>query len=480
MRSADRQNTVRNERGAGDEARCRFDSPLRRLVSSHSMGDRQEPVGRDLPDTAHTLADFAARSRLAIYAGAGVSVRDPTGLPTGAELAAQLRSLFASEIPELTECDESDLLAVADMIEGHTTGQDIVQQAVCQLAAFTTAEPGFSHHILAFLLLDGGIQLFTTNWDTCIERALRQQRITAQTIKPVISSSDVLGHEFRNLLKVHGCATLSSTIRITSGQLDNPPLWVSSLIQAQLLQDTVVFIGVGAMTLNLDQSLRDTANATGAENTWIVDPRIGQSGYEMPWASLDPPVRANQSLAVCADSFLDDLASAYVQRAFCDILTDHDGSSQLSRFLRLAIEQLLTVDLQTLSAWTGRIGTHIAPGQSVLRLDGFVALLAAMGKMTEGDFDIDHMGFARSSSDDYLPMVVQGSRAWSSIIRDAQNAAKRLADWGIGDPSGYTVLIAGAIGQMPLLDHLTPDIAGLPSTPHINVRDAKEILENVA
>ena len=444
------------------------------------MGDQRAPLGRDLPDTAVTLADSAARNRLAIYAGAGVSVGDPTGLPTGAELAVLLRSRFGDEIPALTECNESDLLAVADTIDGHTTGQGIVQQAVCQLADFTTAEPGFSHHVLAFLLLEGAIQLFTTNWDTCIERALRQQRVTAQTINPVIAPSDVLSHDFRNLRKIHGCATLASTIRITSDQLDDPPLWVSSLIQAELVQDTVVFIGVGTVTLNLDQSLRDTANATGAENIWIVDPRIGHSDYDMPWTSMDPPVRPNQSLPVCADSFLDELASAYVQRALCDILTDHDGSTHLSHFLQLAVAQLRTADLQSLSAWTGRIGTHIAPGQSVLRLDAFVELLAAMGKLTEGAFDIDQVGFARTSSDDYLPMVVQGSRSWSSIIRDVHNAAKRLVDRGMGDPSGYTVLVAGAIGQIPLLDHFTDNIAGLPSTPPIEIRDAKVILANVA
>ena len=409
-----------------------------------------------------------------------MSVGQPTDLPTGAEIAARLCSHLTAEMPALTDCDANDLLAVADTIEGQTNGPGLVQHAVCKLADFTTADSGYAHNILAFLLLEGAIQLFTTNWDTCIERSLRQQRVTAQTISPVIDTSDILEHDFRNLRKLHGCATLPSTIRITSAQLDDTPLWVTSLIQAELLQAIVVFIGVGTVTLNLDESLRSTANATGAANIWIVDPRIRQTTYEMPWKSLDPPIAINQFLPVSANTFLDDFASAYVQRAFCDILSDHDGSTELSRCLRLTVDQLRTADVESISVWTGHIGTHIAPGQSVLRLDAFVELLAAIGKLTEGEFDIDQVGFARTSHDNYLPMVVQGSRAWSSIIRDVQNDARRLEDRGIGDQTGHTVLVAGAIGQMPVLDHLTDDIAGFPSTPHITIRDTKEILTNVA
>ena len=462
------------------ESPCRFESPASRLVSFSRMGDQRAPVGRELPHTAITLADSATRNRLTIYAGAGVSVGEPTGLPSGAEIAARLHSRFVAEIPALTECDEHDLLAVANTIEDQTGGQQLLQQTVCQLADFTTAEPGLSHHILAFLLLEGALKLFTTNWDNCIEKAVRQQRETARGIKPVIAHGDLQELEFREFKKVHGCATRPSSIRITSNQLDNPPLWVSSLIQAELVQDTVVFLGVGTVTLNLDKSLKETADSTGAENIWIVDPGIGQSDHKMPWESLDPPVRGHQTLAADPNAFLDHLASAYVQMAFDNILSDHDESTDLSRYLSLAISQLRTSDVESILVWTGHVGTDIPPGQPVLRLDAFVQLLAAIGKLTDGDFDIDKMGYARTSSDDYRPRIVRGSKQWPAIFRDIRDELEQLADRGMEGSAGYDFLVAGAIDSIPHLDHLTNDIAGIASTPSVRVRDAKEVLQNVA
>lgn len=444
------------------------------------MGDQRAPVGRELPDTAITLADSATRNRLTIYAGAGVSIGEPTSLPSGAEIAALLHSHFVTEIPALTECDEHDLLAVANTIEDQTGGQEVLQHAVCQLADFTTAEPGGSHNLLAFLLLEGAIKLFTTNWDNCVETALRQQRKTARGLKPVIVHGDLQELDFREFKKVHGCATRPSSIRITSHQLDNPPVWVSSLIQAELVQDTVVFLGVGTVTLNLDRSLKETADSTAAENIWIVDPGIGHSDHKMPWESLDPPVQANQTLAIDANAFLDDLASGYVQMAFDHILSGHDDSTDLSHYLSLAISQLRTSDVESILVWAGHVGTDISPGQSVLKLDAFVQLLAAIGKLTDGDFDIDKIGFARTSSGDYRPRIVQGSKPWPAILRDIRDEIEQLADRGMDRSAGYDFLVAGAIGSMPHLDHLTHDIAGIVSTPSVRVRDAKEVLQNVA
>ena len=444
------------------------------------MGDQRAPISRELSDTASKLADSATKNRLTIYAGAGVSVGEPTGLPSGAEIAARLHSRFVAEIPALAECDERDLLAIANTIEDQPGGQQLLQQEVCQLADFTTAEPGFSHRILAFLLLEGALKLFTTNWDTCIERALHHQRVTAKSVNPVIADTDLQTLEFRNLRKLHGCATRPATIRITSQQLDDPPLWVDSLVTTELLESTVVFVGVGTTTLKLDQSLRNTADAIGAASIWIVDPRIGQLDYEQPWTSPEFAAHSDQALPVCADAFLDELASAYVKRVLCKMLSDHDGSTDLSRYLRLAINQLLTADVETALVWTGHVGTHISPGQSVLQLDAFIELLAAIGKLTEGNFDIDRIGVARTSSDDYRARIVRGSTSWPAILRLIHSEIEQLSDRGMDSSTDYDFLVAGAIGSMPHLDHLTHDIVGLGSTPRVTVLDAKKILQNVA
>ena len=49
-------------------------------------------------------------------------------------------------------------------------GIDALRNTVVQVAEFTSADSNYGHRVLALLLLEGAIDVLTTNWDTCIER----------------------------------------------------------------------------------------------------------------------------------------------------------------------------------------------------------------------------------------------------------------------------------------------------------------------
>lgn len=66
---------------------------------------------------------------------------------------------------------------------------------------FDSAPPSSPYRALALLLLEGAIQMLTTNWDTCIERAVA----APDRIVTVMTSGERAQAQVHSLLKLHGC-----------------------------------------------------------------------------------------------------------------------------------------------------------------------------------------------------------------------------------------------------------------------------------
>lgn len=83
------------------------------------------PMINGVPPYAVALAERAnARGRVAIYAGAGISLAQPTGLPTGAALAQTIYARLQTAFPALNDVDSSDLTAVADAVAALSNGEE--------------------------------------------------------------------------------------------------------------------------------------------------------------------------------------------------------------------------------------------------------------------------------------------------------------------------------------------------------------------
>ena len=155
----------------------------------------------------------------ALYTGAGLTHAKPSEIPDGAEVARRVYQQLLDRLGHeaLRDCDENDLLAVADTVAALDNGSDFIKTAAVGVADFTTAKPNYGHMVLAHLILEGVVSTITTNWDDCIERGAGPERVLA-----VISDRD--RHEIRTsaLLKVHGCATRPSSALVTSSDLAGP------------------------------------------------------------------------------------------------------------------------------------------------------------------------------------------------------------------------------------------------------------------
>src|SRR5438874_9514113 len=119
------------------------------------------------PAQAIALAELARAGRLVVYTGAGLSRSEPTGLPSGAEVAYLAHARLSALFSEMPVCDAHDLTSVADAVASLPGGLAALRETVVRVAEFTTAAPNYGHRILAVLLLEGVVSALTTNWDDC-------------------------------------------------------------------------------------------------------------------------------------------------------------------------------------------------------------------------------------------------------------------------------------------------------------------------
>lgn len=154
----------------------------------------------DREHTMRILCDALGGRRLCLFLGAGVNagvanaagVRMPLGKDLGKHLASKLLEHDDYEAP---------LEQVASMA-AYRAGRDEVDRCISeQLGRF---EPAAVHHALAQLPFDA---IFTTNYDTLLERAFQARGVGARLVPVFAAESDTtgLGDGATPYYKLHGC-----------------------------------------------------------------------------------------------------------------------------------------------------------------------------------------------------------------------------------------------------------------------------------
>jgi hypothetical protein len=340
------------------------------------------PLAQTVSASISELAIQGREGRLLIYAGAGISIPEPTNLPSGSELARSTHVALQVHIPEaMKSCPLDDLLAVADAAVGQVDGERLLRDVICHLFDFTTAQPNRAHHALATLLVEGVVKLMTTNWDTCIERAVD----SGERVEAVVTEQDALNIHVCALLKVHGCATRPSSLLVSSSQLASPPLWAQHSVGASLGTSTAVFLGLGDVPryvqTRIVELLRDLKDLTHV--------RIVARSISPIWSEIvpDEQLPTNHKLEMDADEFSADLVNAYVKTALADLAVkaathDEDGTySALGVSVAEAADKFVDAlrDLEGVSflRWLRRAAWNWSPGAPVLAAPaGTRALLA--------------------------------------------------------------------------------------------------------
>ncbi len=200
-----------------------------------------------------SLAGRALDQQLTIYAGAGLSAADPTGLPGASILAQRVTDVLRSRVA-LDGVDPTDLVAVADAVSAQPMGDDLLRQTILEVADLCGAECNYAHTVIALLLCEGAVTVIETNYDDCIERAAHPER-------PVVvrTPDEMLDAPSTALLKAHGCATAPRTMIITQAELDAVPRWAETRIASELRRSRVAFVGIGSPADYVRESIRELA-----------------------------------------------------------------------------------------------------------------------------------------------------------------------------------------------------------------------------
>lgn len=405
----------------------------------------------------------AREGRLLIYAGAGVS--RPSGLPNGEELARRLHARLVALGLDLGDAKPERLLEVADAAEALVGGLSVLQHEALQVADFTGAPPSRAHVALALLLLEGAVEILTTNWDTCFERGAP----APERIASVVTDTDRREIRPHSLLKVHGCAEQAHSLLITSAQLSAPPVWSDTSIAAGLSRATVIFVGIGDVADYVKARLAEIIHQVGAdEHLAVVSPGVVDKWSSSDWATLLPDLPDARKWPYTADEFAERLLSAWVNDglAACMTAASQAGVGRLPDAFAELLQALGHQSSAALLSWMRRSVVSPAAGKSVASSANLCRALLALA------LEIDPAALGRvpamgpwRAGETAVDLLVAGPRTDTGLAL-AQEALRR-AEWyrtrgllGPAEPISY--ICSGHIGPLKASASLPPDVMGLP------------------
>lgn len=421
------------------------------------MSHNPSPIGLELPPYAVALAHKARNGRLVIYAGAGLSAAAPTSLPSAAAMASSIFQRLSQLFPSALDCPSDDLNAVADAVAVLPGGEEALRETAVQVAEFTTASPNYGHKVLAYLLLEGVIDVLTTNWDNCIERGSAQERLTA-----VVTPSDRLQISGKSLLKIHGCASQPMSLLLTTAHLTSPPPWVFDETRARLGNSTVVFIGIGSVAAYVRKRIKEAVESiSGIDNIRVVSPNIDEQWEQSGWAALVPELSPDHRYAVTADTFLEKLASAYLMVMLIETADALAEDPVAAERFQNAADSLKKHDPLTLLEWIRHSAVVPRAGSSAVTSPSTAKGLMAVGALAAENFKIGPRGVIRASNGTFEMMLAFDIQTRSRMRREAERRVDNHLS--VGDPEPIFV-IAGEVSSPPTAPGLLPDVIG-PGNP---------------
>lgn len=217
---------------------------------------RERAIGESVAPELVSLMLPLSQGRIFFLAGAGISVSQPTGLPTGKQLAELLAQWLrdqnlGSVVDDLG--DATDLGEVCEAIEEHTN-RDTLNYQLFHSADWKHAHPNLCHFMLALLFGEGLIRRsFTFNWDDKVRQA-------ADVVDALLSCA-VDGPTLRSgsdpkFVHLHGHVEHPETLIATTGDLSRSPLWAEPSLESEIHEQEIVLVGFAAEPAYLIEGLK--------------------------------------------------------------------------------------------------------------------------------------------------------------------------------------------------------------------------------
>ena len=275
-------------------------------------------LGRETSVPVSNIALQMGSSTVVLVIGAGVSSASPTSLPLGQEIAHALKQKLS--YTQMAECLESlpedDLLVIADTAEAESPqALELIQKTILDSFDFKTAIPNYAHQYIAILMAEGVVKTMTTNWDTCVERA------AGMTYSDIVSCRlpEEVGRTGTSavLLKLHGCAEIENSIKVSSKQVGEPVWWASHQVSAAIENSWVVFVGIGSIVPYIRETIGKIVRlAKTSPRIRVVDiQRVSD------WDRMLSSSGADFFIKSSAQEFLDDVITSLTNRQLLQALT---------------------------------------------------------------------------------------------------------------------------------------------------------------
>lgn len=422
--------------------------------------DKGQPLREPVDAAVLVLASEARDCRLAVCAGAGISL--PAGLPSGAELAHRLDERF-QRVNGYVCADTGDLLTVADAAANLDDGLAAVQRVVLELAPFSTAPPQLAHTLLALLVAENAVRLLLTNWDDCVERSWRRVEYISAARNEL--EAEYLRGQF--VLKIHGCCTQPETLLITSRQLRDAPLWTKIYFQAELAQSTMVFVGIGDVADYARLRITELAQLVEHARVRVVSPGILADWDASAWKTLLPDLPEERRIAKTADAFLDELAREWVMSLVRELRGP--AGTEPPQCTAAVVEAFVELTALEALAWLRRAAVGWSVGESVVRAPGTVSALEAVGLLARKEGGTSTIRFLAGSAvaieEERLEVVICRERLTSSDLETvfSDRAGRVVGRIGPRDDVHMLVAASSVRGPKPRelrgIDVIDPDAA---------------------
>lgn len=380
--------------------------------------------------------------------------------------------------PVLDNVEPQDLLAIADAVAALPNGEEALRETSANAAKFTDAKLGYAHKVLAHLMLEGAIDILTTNWDNCIERGAGEERLPTIT-----NEHDLASVTPPWVLKLHGCASRPASLLVTSAHIDQPPTWVQEQTHARLSSAVVIFIGIGDVAGYVERRIKETIHGVGSvENIRVVSPSIKAKWEDSQWKTVAPSLNDDHKIPETADLFMEQLAAAYIVAR----LDEHSGTLSSERVLADDLETaktgLLASDSLAILQWARGVDIEPRVGQPVLKSTELGKALIALGRLGVKSARLTHNHIFET---DDGPVEVLIATRTVPARRLVEASERRLEEHSnLGEPHPI-FLVAGGVGPIPKPNSLPEsivnvaddlDIVGGPLAPVPDIQHADEVL----
>lgn len=290
-------------------------------------GDRDSnPIS--VEDGIAIALDSIFNDRLALLAGAGLSMAPPSNLPSALRLAEGAKTKYAAQYGATRPPLSDDIEEQAEFFFQRDELATTYLSTLIDRNAFA-GRPNSGHHAVADLMLSKAIQtVVTTNVDTLIEGA---GLFLFGQIEVGIDGFAVAAIPAAKtpMLKVHGCRTIDpgNTIWAPS-QLDAEPVksriaCSAPWLEQRLLNRDLIIVGYWTDWDYLNTVLADTLGAVNPSRVIVVDPADGATFAAKAAALFALGNRAHggfQHVQASGADFLASLRKAYSQSFIRQVL----------------------------------------------------------------------------------------------------------------------------------------------------------------